>query len=64
MITILLVSLVDLLIRMMVLGQLLMLGALLWRSPASTLRHLLFAAGVSVARPGWRCTRRNRWRLP
>lgn len=39
----------DLLIRMMVLGQLLLLGGLLLREPASRLRHLLLAGGVSVA---------------
>ena len=49
MITISFVSLLDLLIRTMVLGQLLLLGGLLWRSPPSTVRHLVFAAGVSVA---------------
>ncbi len=44
-----LVSLIDLLIRMMVLGQLLLLSLQLWRSPPSNLRHLLLLAGISVA---------------
>ena len=43
------ISLIDILLRMMVLGQLLLLGGLLLREPATTLRHLLLAAGISVA---------------
>lgn len=41
-------NLLDVLIRMMVLGQLLLLGGLLLREPASVTRHLLLAAGISV----------------
>ena len=44
-----LLSQLDLLIRMLVLGQLLLLGGLLLREPASRLRHLLLACGLSVA---------------
>ncbi|GGG60063.1 transcriptional regulator [Pseudohongiella nitratireducens] len=42
-------SQLDLLIRMMVLGQLLLLGGLVLREPASRLRLLLLACGLSVA---------------
>lgn len=44
-----LLSQLDLLIRILVLGQLLLLGGLLLREPASRLRHLLLACGLSVA---------------
>jgi AraC-like DNA-binding protein len=44
-----LLSQFDLLIRMMVIGQLLLIGGLLLREPASRLRHLLLACGLSIA---------------
>lgn len=43
------INLVDLGIRIMVLGQLLLLGVLLLREPVTTIRHLRLAAGISVA---------------
>ncbi|MEZ5490440.1 MAG: helix-turn-helix domain-containing protein [Gammaproteobacteria bacterium] len=49
MITSTILSQLDLLIRMMVIGQLLLIGGLLLREPASRLRHLLLACGLSVA---------------
>jgi AraC-like DNA-binding protein len=49
MISLPLFSFVDILLRMMVLGQLLLLAPLLLREPASTVRNLLFAGGLSVA---------------
>lgn len=42
-------SLLDVVIRLMVLGQLLLLGGLLLREPVSVIRQLLLAAGCSVA---------------
>jgi len=44
-----LLSQFDLLIRMMVIGQLVLIGGLLLREPASRLRHLLLACGLSIA---------------
>lgn len=44
-----LTSLLDIVIRLMVLGQLLLLGSLLLREPNSVIRQLLIAAGFSVA---------------
>lgn len=49
MISLPLLSFIDILVRMMILGQLLLLAPLLLREPASTVRNLLFAAGLSVA---------------
>lgn len=43
------ISLLDMVIRLMVLGQLLLLVALLLREPVSVIRQLLLAAGISVA---------------
>ncbi len=44
-----LLSQLDLLIRMMVIGQLLLIGGLLLRERASRLRHLVLACGLSIA---------------
>lgn len=44
-----LIPLLDILIRMMVLGQLLLLAGLLSREPASTIKYLMLAIGLSVA---------------
>lgn len=49
MLTFTVLNLLDILIRMMVLGQLLLLGALLLRQPVTVIRQLLLAAGTSVA---------------
>lgn len=43
------INLLDLLLRMMVLGQLVLLGSLLLREPATVVRQLMLAAGISVA---------------
>ena len=40
---------IDVLLRMMVLGQWLLLAGLLLREPASVVRHLLLAVGISLA---------------
>jgi len=44
-----LIPLLDILIRMMVLGQLLLLAVLLAREPGSTIKYLMLAIGLSVA---------------
>lgn len=44
-----LIPLLDILIRMMVLGQLLLLAVLLAREPATTIKYLMLAIGLSVA---------------
>lgn len=44
-----LIPLLDILIRMMVLGHLLLLAVLMLREPASTIKYLMLAIGLSVA---------------